>query len=75
MSDLIQQLINYMLTTPLAQYVTIAITVFYVIAHIIAVLPDKCQSKIPSWVMAIINAIAANYGKSKNAKATTKAKK
>lgn len=72
MTDLINQLFSYLMSTPWAEYVTIAITVFYVIAHVIAVLPDKWKDKIPVWVVNLIDAIAANYGKSKNATKSAK---
>jgi hypothetical protein len=68
MDTLINEILNYLLTSPYASYATLAIAIFYIIAHIIAILPEKFASKIPAWLMAVINAIAANYKNAKNAK-------
>lgn len=67
MDALIQELLNYLMTSPYASYVATAVGVFYIIAHIIALLPAKVSDKIPAWLMKVINVVAANYKNTKNA--------
>lgn len=67
MDTLIQELLAYLLTSPYASYAATAVGVFYIVAHIIALLPAKVSDKIPAWIMKVINLIAANYKNTKNA--------
>lgn len=67
METLIQEILNYLMSSPYASYSALAVGVFYVISHIIALLPAKVVSKIPTWLMKLINAISANYKNTKNA--------
>lgn len=67
METLIQELLAYLLVSPYASYVATAVGVFYIVAHIIALLPAKVSDKIPAWLMKVINVIAANYKNTKNA--------
>lgn len=67
METLIQELLAYLLISPYAAYATLAVGVFYIVAHIIALLPAKVSDKIPAWLMKMINVIAANYKNTKNA--------
>lgn len=43
------------------------IGVLYAVAHAVALLPEKVTAKWPKWLKSLINLLAANYGKAKNA--------
>ena len=43
------------------------IGVLYAVAHAVALLPEKVTAKWPMWLKSLINLLAANYGKAKNA--------
>ena len=68
MDQLIQEIVNYLLASQYAPYAVLAIGVFYVISHIVAMLPERIYKKIPSWLLWLINKIAANYKNTRNAK-------
>ena len=62
MDTLIQELLAYLLLAHTHRfYAATAVGVFYIVAHIIALLPAKVSDKIPAWIMKVINLIAANY--------------
>lgn len=45
----------------------VVIAVLYAVAHAIALLPEKVTANWPKWLKSLINLLAANYGKAKNA--------
>lgn len=45
----------------------VVIGVLYAVAHAIALLPTSITANWPSWLKSLINLLAANYGKAKNA--------
>lgn len=66
MDTLITEILNYLLSSSYASYASLAVGIFYIIAHIIALLPVAWVAKIPSPVMKVINLIAANYKNTSN---------
>lgn len=68
MDTLIQELLTYLMGSQYASYAALAVAIFYILSHIIALLPEKVYSKIPPWLLSIINTIAANYKNTRNAK-------
>ena len=48
-------------------WVGVLIGVLYAVAHAIALLPTSITANWPSWLKSLINLLAANYGKAKNA--------
>lgn len=61
-----QDIIDVISLTPYGNYVVVATTVCYVLAHVLAHTPVKYTSKIPPVVLTIVNALAANYKYTKN---------
>lgn len=45
----------------------VLIAVLYAVAHAIALLPASITANWPKWLKSLINLLAANYGKAKNA--------
>lgn len=66
MQELINTLFNYLLTTPYAQYVTIVVFAMFIVQHILPYLPPSVTTKIPNWVMIIVNSLAARYKHTEN---------
>ena len=64
--EVIDSAIQYLLTTPYAPYVMMAITFCYLIVQITPHLPPKVTSKVPDWVMSLLNVIAGNYKNTSN---------
>lgn len=67
---MLEELWQYMMLQPWGHYLTYVATVSYMLALLIPHLPVKYTSRIPDWVMRIINFLAA---KSAIAKAGEKA--
>jgi len=72
MSELINALFVFIGDTPYAQYATLVAMVCYLLAHVVAILPESVTSKIPDVVMQIINAAAGNYKQAENLKTDSK---
>ena len=67
-----QELINYLLTTPYAQYITLLIFIMFIFQQILPHLPPSVTSKIPNWVMLIVNSLAGRYKNAANKKTDIK---
>lgn len=50
----------------LPSWVTYVVAGAYALSHLIAILPESAQAKLPSWLLSLINLFAANYGSAKN---------
>ncbi|MBJ7555402.1 hypothetical protein [Marinomonas spartinae] len=50
----------------LPAWVGVVIGVLYAVAHAVAMLPKRFTDSWPNWLKALINLLAANYGKAKN---------
>jgi uncharacterized membrane protein YqgA involved in biofilm formation len=66
MQELIDTLLNYLLTTPYGQYVTLTVFAMFVVQQVLPHLPPNITSKIPNWIMVIINVIAGRYKHTEN---------
>ena len=53
-------------------YAGIVLLVAYILAHVVQYLPVKWTTKIPNWVMVILNGLAAKHGSDKAAKTDIK---
>lgn len=72
MEDLINTIFNILAGTPVGQYLTVLVMVCYILSHLVQYLPVEWTTKIPNWVMVIINTIAAKHGAGKSAKTDIK---
>ena len=72
MEDLINAIFNVLATTTIGKYLTVVIMVCYLMSHLVQYLPVEWTTKIPNWVMVIINTIAAKHGAEKSAKTDIK---
>lgn len=61
--DLIQPIIDALLQT---EYATYVLGFCFVCAAFTAIAPEKVTSKVPDFLMVIINAFALNVGQAKN---------
>lgn len=68
MEVLVEQLLEFLMSSQYAPYAVIVVGVFYIASHVVALLPEKIYSKIPTWALKLINAVAANYKNTRNAK-------
>ena len=66
MNELIDTLLNYLLTTPYGQYVMIVVFAMFVLQQILPHLPPSVTTRIPNWIMVIVNVIAALYKHTEN---------
>ncbi len=66
MSELINTLFNYVLTTPYGQYVTLVVFAMFIVQQILPHLPPSITTKIPDWVMVIVNVVAGRYKNTEN---------
>lgn len=66
MTELIDTLLNYLLTTPYGQYVTLIVFAMFILQQVLPHLPPSVTSKIPNWIMVIVNVIAGRYKNTEN---------
>jgi len=66
MNELIDTPLNYLLTTPYGQYVTLVVFAMFILQQILPHLPPSVTTKIPNWIMVIVNVIAARYKHTEN---------
>jgi hypothetical protein len=66
------ELITALFTFIPVEYVAIITLLFYVLSHVVQYLPVSVTSKVPDWVMVIINVIASKHGADKAAKTDIK---
>lgn len=50
----------------LPEWAAYIIAALYALSHVLAVLPATITSKLPPWVGALLQFVAANYGSAKN---------
>lgn len=62
MTEIINGLFIWIVTTEYAQYASVLALVGYLLSHIIQYLPVSVTTKIPDIVMVLINLIAAKHG-------------
>ena len=66
MTELIDTLLNYLLTTPYGQYVTLIVFAMFILQQVLPHLPPSVTSKIPNLIMVIVNVIAGRYKNTEN---------
>jgi hypothetical protein len=66
MTELINTLLNYVLTTQYGQYTTMFVLLMFIVNQILPHLPVRITSKIPNFVMIAINAISGRYKNTQN---------
>lgn len=68
MQEIINALFTWLLSSDYAQYASIVVFVAYTLSHIVDYLPVSITSKIPNFVMVILNLLAAKHGTKQAAK-------
>ena len=72
MTELVQIVWELLGGTAVAPYLGLIALVAYLLVHVVAVLPVSVTSKIPDWLMVILNKIAGNYKSAVNEKTDDK---
>lgn len=72
MQELINTALNFLLTTPYGQYVTLLVFAMFIVQQILPHLPPSITSKIPNWIMVVVNVIAGRYKNAENKKTDIK---
>lgn len=65
MEELANSLLNYLLTTPYGGHVSLIVFVMFVLNQALPFVPSSITTKIPNWVMVLINVIAGRYKRDK----------
>lgn len=61
-----EQIFEYLMSTPFGPYVMALAMVAFFITHLVPHLPPEWTSKIPDWLMKIINSLAGQYKHAQN---------
>jgi len=72
MQEIINALFTWLASSDYAQYGSIIVFIAYTLSHIVQYLPVEYTARMPDWIMAVLNAIAAKHGSDKAAKTDIK---
>lgn len=65
MEELANSLLNYLPTTSYERHVNLIVFVMFVLNQALPFVPSSITTKIPNWVMVLINVIAGRYKRDK----------
>ena len=58
--------IEYLLTTPYASYVVLFLAFMGFVSKLLSVVPPEYTTKVPDWLMLVINHLGGNHGHATN---------